>query len=103
METPSFTFRLERVRDLRERGEGAARRELARELQLRIRGEALSMAATRAVTGPGPVERLGGVPAYAETQEYVRHVRANAAKYRTAGSTATASALSASPSDHGIV
>jgi flagellar protein FliJ len=46
VETPSFTFRLERVRTLRERAEERAREELARELQLRLRGEALLRAAT---------------------------------------------------------
>ena len=51
VETPSFTFRLERVRDLRERAEENAREELARELQLRMRGEALLREATHAVTG----------------------------------------------------
>jgi soluble lytic murein transglycosylase-like protein len=58
--------------------------------------------------GPGAVERFGGVPPYAETQEYVRRVQANAAEYRTAGAsagatTARTSALSVSPSVHGIV
>jgi soluble lytic murein transglycosylase-like protein len=54
--------------------------------------------------GPGAVERFGGVPPYAETQEYVRRVQANAAEYRAAGaSTARTSALSVSPSVHGIV
>jgi soluble lytic murein transglycosylase-like protein len=56
--------------------------------------------------GPGAVERFGGVPPYAETQEYVRRVQANAAEYRAAGAsagTARPSALSASPSVHGIV
>ena len=53
--------------------------------------------------GPGAVERFGGVPPYAETQEYVRRVQANAAEYRAAGTTATAAVLSASPSVHGIV
>ena len=37
----NFTFRLERVRSLRERAEEAAREVLARELTLRIRGEAI--------------------------------------------------------------
>jgi flagellar protein FliJ len=50
VETPSFTFRLERVRSLRERAEEAAREELARELQLRLRGEALLRAATDQVS-----------------------------------------------------
>ncbi len=49
--------------------------------------------------GPGAVERFGGVPPYAETQEYVRRVQANAAEYRMTGA---ATALSASPSVHGI-
>jgi soluble lytic murein transglycosylase-like protein len=54
--------------------------------------------------GPGAVERFGGVPPYAETQEYVRRVQANAAEYRAAGATtARTSALSVSPSVHGIV
>ena len=64
VETPSFTFRLERVRDLRERAEEHAREELARELQLRMRGEALLREATHAVdaardTGSGIFRRLG--------------------------------------------
>jgi len=53
--------------------------------------------------GPGAVERFGGVPPYAETQEYVRRVQANAAEYRMTGTTPAATALSASPSVHGIV
>jgi soluble lytic murein transglycosylase-like protein len=32
--------------------------------------------------GPGAVERFGGVPPYAETQNYVRAVQANAARFR---------------------
>lgn len=50
METPSFTFRLERVRSLRERTEEAAREELARELAHRVRGAALVRQATSAAT-----------------------------------------------------
>jgi flagellar FliJ protein len=41
VESPSFTFRLERVKSLRERVEEHAREELARELALRVRGAAL--------------------------------------------------------------
>jgi flagellar FliJ protein len=50
VESPSFTFRLERVRSLRERAEDAAREELARELSHRVRGEALLRQATSAVS-----------------------------------------------------
>ena len=32
--------------------------------------------------GPGAVQRFGGVPPYAETQNYVRAVQANAATFR---------------------
>ena len=51
MEHPSFSFRLERVRSLRERAEEQAQEELARGLSHRLRGEALlndAVAATRA-------------------------------------------------------
>ena len=47
MESAPFTFRLERVRTLRERAEEAAREELARELSHRLRGEAMLQEATR--------------------------------------------------------
>jgi len=50
VETPSFTFRLERVRTLRERAEERAREELAKELQLRLRGEAILRQATSAAS-----------------------------------------------------
>ena len=57
--------------------------------------------------GPGSVQRFGGVPPYAETQEYVRRVQANAAEYRAGGSAASASTprtvLSVSPSVRRIV
>jgi soluble lytic murein transglycosylase-like protein len=36
--------------------------------------------------GPGAVQRFGGVPPYAETQNYVRVVQANAASFRTSPS-----------------
>jgi soluble lytic murein transglycosylase-like protein len=44
--------------------------------------------------GPGAVQRYGGVPPYAETQNYVRQVQAYAAQYRTATAGATTSVLS---------
>jgi flagellar FliJ protein len=43
---PSFKFRLERVRSLRERAEERAREELAQELSHRLRGEAMLREAT---------------------------------------------------------
>ena len=42
---------------------------------------ALALAAYNA--GPGAVKRFGGIPPYAETQNYVRIVQQNAASYRT--------------------
>ena len=68
VETPSFTFRLERVRDLRERAEEHAREELARELAMRMRGEALLREASHAVdsardTGSGVFRRFGATGA----------------------------------------
>jgi flagellar FliJ protein len=50
VETPSFTFRLERIRSLRERAEERAREDLAHELRLRLRGEAMLLEATEAAT-----------------------------------------------------
>jgi soluble lytic murein transglycosylase-like protein len=59
--------------------------------------------------GPGAVERFGGVPPYAETQNYVRKVQAYAAEFRTAAPAAPATAslvaapVSSSPSVNGIL
>jgi flagellar FliJ protein len=50
VETPSFTFRLERVKSLRERAEERAREDLARQLTLRVRGEALLRRAANAAS-----------------------------------------------------
>jgi flagellar FliJ protein len=49
VETPSFTFRLERVRTLRERAEERAREALSAELRNHAEGQALLNAATEAV------------------------------------------------------
>ena len=50
MDHPSFKFRLERVRSLRERTEERAREDLARELTHRVRGEAMLREATMIAT-----------------------------------------------------
>jgi soluble lytic murein transglycosylase-like protein len=39
--------------------------------------------------GPGAVQRFGGVPPYAETQNYVRAVQSNAAAFRAGSSSTT--------------
>jgi flagellar FliJ protein len=57
VETPSFTFRLERVRTLRERAEERAKEDLAHELRLRIRAEAILREATHAVSRSRQVGR----------------------------------------------
>ena len=52
--------------------------------------------------GPGAVQRFGGVPPYAETQNYVRIVQANAAAYRggtSATPSSTATSTGALPSE----
>jgi flagellar FliJ protein len=75
VETPSFTFRLERVRTLRERAEERAREELANELRLRLRGEALLREATHAVTA-ARVAGLGTVTADRTTSSDLLAVQA---------------------------
>jgi flagellar FliJ protein len=57
VETPSFTFRLERIRSLRERAEERAREDLAHELRLRLRGEAMLLEATEAATAAAKTGR----------------------------------------------
>ncbi|MDA0171087.1 lytic transglycosylase domain-containing protein [Solirubrobacter taibaiensis] len=53
---------------------------------------ALALAAYNA--GPGAVKRFGGIPPYAETQNYVRIVQQNAASFRTPAAPSAASAVS---------
>jgi flagellar FliJ protein len=57
VETPSFTFRLERVKSLRERAEARAQEDLAHELRLRLRGEAMLREATFAASAASQVGR----------------------------------------------
>jgi soluble lytic murein transglycosylase-like protein len=52
--------------------------------QLDAFGGDVSRALAAYNAGPGAVKRYGGVPPYAETQNYVRAVQANAAAYRAA-------------------
>jgi len=83
VETPSFVFRLERIRSLRERAEERAREHLAHELRLRLRGEAMLLEATQAsaaatqtgrdlVTAPASGLDLIAAQAYIERAERER-------------------------------
>jgi flagellar FliJ protein len=60
VETPSFTFGLERVRTLRERAEERAREALSAELRLRAEGETLLQAAAAAVANAREANRFAG-------------------------------------------
>jgi flagellar FliJ protein len=79
VETPSFTFRLERVKSLRERAEEHAREDLARELTLRMRGEALLRqaaheAASARDSGRDMVMRAGATGAdLIAAQHFIEH------------------------------
>jgi flagellar FliJ protein len=83
VEIPSFTFRLQRVKSLRERAEERAREDLAHELRLRMRGEAMLMEATYAASAATQTGRdavlarssgmdLIAAQAYIERSERVR-------------------------------
>ena len=50
--------------------------------QLKTFGGDVAKALAAYNAGPGAVQRFGGIPPYAETQNYVRVVQANAATYR---------------------
>lgn len=83
VEIPSFTFRLERVKSLRERAEERAREDLANELRLRLRGEAMLLEATNAasaatqtgrdtVLAPSSAMDLIAAQAFIERSERIR-------------------------------
>jgi flagellar export protein FliJ len=59
--TPSFRFGLERVKSLREQAEDSAREELARELALRMRGEAILRRAAAAAAAARDTGRESAV------------------------------------------
>jgi flagellar export protein FliJ len=59
--TPSFRFGLERVKSLREQAEDSAREELARELALRMRGEAILRGAAAAAAAARDTGRESAV------------------------------------------
>ena len=114
METPSFTFRLERVKSLRERAEERAQEDLANELRLRLRGEAMLREATYAAsvaaqTGRDAVQaRASGTDliaaqAYIERAERTRREAALDLDRRDAEVAARRSALQAAARDRQVM
>src|SRR3954451_14200593 len=61
--------------------------------QLKAFGGDVSKALAAYNAGPGAVQRYGGVPPYAETQNYVRKVQAYADEYRSQTPSQPAAAL----------
>ena len=114
MEIPSFTFRLERVKSLRERAEERAREELAHELRLRLRGEAMLLEATNAasaatqvgrdtVLAPGSAMDLIAAQAYIERSERIRREAALDLDRRNAEVDARRVALQAAARDRQVM
>jgi flagellar protein FliJ len=114
VETPSFTFRLERVRALREREEERARENLANELQLRLRGEAMLREATHlataaresgrdAVRAPSSGLDLIAAQAYIERAERTRREAALDLDRRDAEVEARRTALEAAARDRQVM
>ena len=78
MNRPSFTFRLERVRALRERMEDQAREEFAASLSTRTRGEAMLRAACESLDLAREARRAAAARALSgtdlvATQAYLEH------------------------------
>ena len=114
METPSFTFRLERIRSLRERAEASAQEDLAHELRLRLRGEAQLVDATQAAsaatqTGRDTVTSLStgmallAAQAYIERAERTRREAAHSLDLRDVEVAARRAALQAAARDRQVL
>jgi flagellar protein FliJ len=114
VETPSFTFRLERVKSLRERAEERAQEDLANELRLRMRGEAMLMAATDAASAAVETARtvtharpsagdLIAAQAYIERAQRSRHEAALDLDRRDAEVAARRSALQTAARDRQVM
>jgi flagellar protein FliJ len=114
VETPSFTFRLERVRSLREREEERAQENLAHELRLRLRGEAMLSEATHAASAAREVGRdaarsrttgldLIAAQAYIERAERTRREAALDLDRREAEVAARRAALQAAARDRQVM
>ena len=79
MTGPSFTFRLERVRALRERAEDLAKEELASSLHMRLRGESMLRSAQAELEHARATRRFSTVRGAASgadlaaAQAYVEH------------------------------
>jgi flagellar protein FliJ len=114
VETPSFTFRLERVKSLRERAEERAQEDLATELRLRLRGEAMLMAATNAASAavetarnvthaPASAGDLIAAQAYIERAQRSRHEAALDLDRRDAEVAARRAALQAAARERQVM
>ena len=114
METPSFTFRLERVKSLRERAEERAPEDLANELRRRRRGEAMLREATYAASAAAQTGRdavlarssgmdLIAAQAYIERAERTRREAALDLDRQEAEVAARRSALQAAARDRQVM
>ena len=114
METPSFTFRLERLQSLRRRAEARAQEELASELRLRMRGEAMLLEATHAASAAAQAGRdaalgrasgldLIAAQAFAERRESERKAAALDLSSREAEVDARRTALTAAAREREVI